>query len=178
MYVFYVVLIILSFAYAGFFPRYFIHVYEVGHRKIIGSFSIGIAGAIGLMIFMSMLPKENQTAKAFLLTLPVLVLGFSTGCALMAGLIGMNGGRYRFIAIIIFGGMSMVAEFIVPIYSTFVYSGVCLYGLGATLLSLGESMEPEKEEEAEEGEEDNTETDGMAKSVKRKKLNINWDDMD
>lgn len=133
---------------AGLFGRHFRHVYRVGRENIIKSFTIG--GGTGLAFFAlliflgSAVPEDRILYAIFLVVLPVLAISFATGCALLVGLAGLDGGRYRFPAILLVGGVILLADFYFPYISKTVTRAVLLYGLGASVLALSYPMTDEK----------------------------------
>ena len=171
--IFEIVIWILSLSFAGILPKYFIHIYDVGHRNIGKSLTTGFAAffVLGIIaIFGGSLIAENRKILALLLiTLPILVISFSTGCALIAGILGIDGGKSRFFAITIVAGALIAIEYFFHFKPTFMYSGVMLFGLGASILAIVYPMEvtcPIEEE---------TETGNNEKRVERKKLDLDWD---
>jgi len=145
-----ILLIILSLAAAGIFRKYFLHVYKVGHENMLKSFSIGFSAVfiLGLIVsFGKISVPEGRVIYLMLLgVLPVIISGYATGCALIAGLAGLDGGRHRFIAITLVGGASTFAISFFPLGGNFIFAGVFMYGLGACLLAF---TFPVADEEAE-----------------------------
>lgn len=142
------VMILVSLLAAGLFGRQFRHVYRVGRENIIKSFTIG--GGAGLAFFILLIfigtaiPEGRILYAVFLVVLPVLAISFSTGCSLLAGLAGLDGGRYRFTAIFLVGAVVLLADFFFPYISKTVTRAVLLYGIGASVLSLSYPMAEEE----------------------------------
>lgn len=142
------VMIVVALLAAGLFGRHFRHVYRVGRENVIKSFTIG--GGTGLAFFVlliflgSAVPEDRILYAIFLVVLPVLAISFSTGCALLVGLAGLDGGRYRFPAILLVGGVILLADFYFPYISKTVTRAVLLYGLGASVLALSYPMTDEE----------------------------------
>lgn len=138
--IFEIILIILSLAAAGIFRKYFLHVYKVGRENMLKSFSIGFSAVFIFGLIASLgrvsVPEGRVIYLLLLFVLPVIISGYATGCALIAGLAGLDGGRYRFIAITLVGGASAFAISYFPIGGTFIFGGVFVYGLGACLLAF------------------------------------------
>lgn len=138
------IMIVVSLLAAGLFGRQFRHVYRVGRENVIKSFTIG--GGTGLAFFVLLIfigtaiPEDRILYAIFLVVLPVLAISFSTGCALLVGLAGLDGGRYRFAAILLVGGVVLLADFFFPYISKTVTRAVLLYGIGASVLALSYPM--------------------------------------
>jgi len=81
-------------------------------------------------------PEKRLLYAIFLVILPILAISFSTGCALIAGLAGLDGGRYRMAAILLVGGAVLAADVYFPYISKVITRAVLLYGLGASALAL------------------------------------------
>ncbi|HCC46681.1 MAG TPA: hypothetical protein DEQ38_00960 [Elusimicrobia bacterium] len=141
------VIVLASLLVAGLFGRQFRHVYRVGHENIIRSFVYG--GGVGAGFFLLMLligaavPEGRLLFAIFMVVLPVLAVGFSTGSALLAGLAGLDGGRYRFLAILLAGGAVLAADVFFPYISKVITRAALLYGLGASALALQHPLEEE-----------------------------------
>lgn len=145
--IFNIILILASLAAAAIFPRYFRHVYKVGHEDIIKSFSVGMAALFCVWVLMLVghfaIPKGRQAIAVIVLLSPVMLAAFSTGYALIFGLAGLDGGKNRFLAILVVGGAAAFAEAFFVVYGKFISDGVFIYGLGACLLSFHYPMEEE-----------------------------------
>lgn len=143
------ILILFSLLAAGVFPRQFKHVYRVGRENIIKSFGFGAGAGVGFFILVLVIgaavPEKRLLYALFLVILPVLAISFSTGCALIAGLAGLDGGRYRFAAILMVGGAVLLADVYFPYISKVITRAVLLYGLGASALALQSPVVEEDE---------------------------------
>ena len=171
--IFEIVILILSLSFAGIFPKYFIHIYNVGHRNMGKSLTTGFAAffVLGISaVFGGVVIAENRKTLALLLILlPILVITFSTGCALIAGILGIDGRKSRFFAITIVAGALIAAEYFTHLKLNFMYGGVMLYGLGASILAMLYPMEVTYPVEEDTGTGNNEER------VERKNLDIDWD---
>ncbi|MEI7527955.1 MAG: hypothetical protein WCK76_03335 [Elusimicrobiota bacterium] len=145
-----ILLVLASLAVAAAFPKYFMHVYKVGHSEIGKSFTVGVAacGAVWVLalVLSFMIPAGRQTMALMLLGFPLLLVCNSTGYALIAGLAGIDGGKHRFLAIILAGGATVAAEAFLPIGGRYISRGVFLYGIGACVLALQREMQEEDQE--------------------------------
>ncbi|OGR66432.1 MAG: hypothetical protein A2X31_07105 [Elusimicrobia bacterium GWB2_63_22] len=138
------ILILVAVALAGIFKKYFLHVYRVGNAHALKSLGYGLGGLLLLWVFIfatSPLPPGARGPVIIAFVLPVLLVSFTAGSALMAGLAGLDGERYRLQAILLAGLVSMAAEYFLPIGGRLVYSAVFIYGLGASALSLQYPLE-------------------------------------
>lgn len=138
------ILILVALALAGAFKRYFLHVYRVGHANIVKSLGYGLGGLLAIWLFFFALTLFTWVlpAKALgILLLPVLLVSFAAGCALLAGLAGIDAAEYRFPAILAAGLVSMAAEYFLPVGGRIVYSAIFIYGLGASVLALQYPLE-------------------------------------
>ena len=123
------ILILVAVALAGIFKKYFLHVYRVGNAHALKSLGYGLGGLLLLWVFIfatSPLPPGARGPVIIAFVLPVLLVSFTAGSALMAGLAGL---------------VSMAAEYFLPIGGRLVYSAVFIYGLGASALSLQYPLE-------------------------------------
>lgn len=145
------ILIVISLAAAGIFRKYFIHIYRVGHENVIKSLAISFFGGAAIVFLIrtlsNMVPEGRTLFFVLAFLLPVVVTLFSTGCALIAGLTGLiDGGKHRFVAIILVGTASFIATEFFPIGGTFILGGVMAYGLGATILAFAYPIADEEVE--------------------------------
>jgi len=149
------ILIVVSLLAAGLFGRQFRHVYRVGRENIIKSFSFGLGAGLAFFLLVLVIgaavPEKRLLYAIFLIVLPILAISFSTGCALIAGLAGLDGGRYRFAAILLVGAAVLLADVFFPYISKVITRAVLLYGLGASALALQYPM-AEDEAPAEPGQ--------------------------
>ncbi|OIO02971.1 MAG: hypothetical protein AUJ51_05180 [Elusimicrobia bacterium CG1_02_56_21] len=138
-------LILAAFAAAAVFSRKLLHVYKVGRENVIKSFSIGITALFGVWALMLAgkfaVPEGRKGLAIFAGLLPIILIGFTTGCTLIAGLAGLDGGKRRFLAILLVGGSSALTEAFFPIGGKTIFTAVFLYGLGASILALQYPME-------------------------------------
>ncbi len=138
------VMIVVSLLAAGLFGRHFRHVYRVGRENIIKSFSIGAGAGVAFFLLLLLIgtavPENRILYAIFLVVLPVLAISFSTGCALLVGLAGLDGGKYRFTGILLVGAVVLLADFVFPYISKTVTRAVLLYGIGASVLALSYPM--------------------------------------
>ncbi len=169
-----ITIVILSLGLAGIFRERFIHVYKIGHRNIIKSFIIGIGALVVVWLLMVLIKFVVDEARVYVLMfiLPIALVSFSTGCALMAGLIGIDGEKNRFIGIIIISSLAMIFGLISFAGGKFFCAVIFIYGLGGSILSLFHFMEHDDEETDINVNEEETDE---PQEVKKKEPNINWD---
>ncbi len=138
------ILTLVALALAGVFKKYFLHVYRVGNSHILKSLGYGLGGLLLLWVFIfatSPLPPGARGGAIIAFVLPVLLVSFTAGSALMAGLAGLDVEQYKFPAILLTGLVSMAAEYFLPIGGRLIYSAVFIYGLGASVLALQYPLE-------------------------------------
>ncbi len=142
-----VAMIVLALAGAAIFRRQVVHVYKVGHEDVIKSLSLGCGAGFALALIGklagSMLPESKALLVLFAFLLPAAMVGFTTGCGLIAGLTGFDGGEGRFLSILVVGGAAAFASNFFPVGGGFIYAGISAYGLGASILALQCPMEDE-----------------------------------
>lgn len=141
------ILIVVSLLVAAIFGRQLRHVYRVGRENIIKSFGFGLGAGLAFFVLMLVIgvavPEKRILYAVFLIVLPVLGISFSTGCALIAGLAGLDGGKSRFAAILLIGAAVLLADIFYPYISKVITRAVLLYGLGASVLALQYPIEDE-----------------------------------
>lgn len=133
------ILTLAALAIAGIFKKYFLHVYRTGHAHVFKSLACGLGGLLVVWIFIfatSPLPPGARGSAIIAFVLPVLLVSFAAGSALMAGLAGLDVEQYKFPAILLTGLVSMAAEYFLPVGGRLLYSAVFVYGLGASVLAL------------------------------------------
>lgn len=138
------ILTLAALALAGIFKKYFLHVYRTGSAHVFKSLACGLGSLLVLWIFIfatSPLPPGARGGAIIAFVLPVLLISFAAGSALMAGLAGLDVEQYKFPAILLTGLVSMAAEYFLPIGGRLLYSAVFIYGLGASVLALQYPLE-------------------------------------
>lgn len=145
-----IIIIVLSLIFAAIFKKYFSHIYRTGHDNLIKSFVWGGVSAFIFFIFlMLVVSRSSETGglvKLIVLLFPFMAVGFSTGSALLLGIIGLGGGATRYLAILIVGGAVLVADQAFPFIGKTIFRAVFFYGMGATVLSF---FTPVQEESAD-----------------------------
>ena len=144
-----IVIVVLSLIFAAVFKKYFNHIYRTGHENLIKSFVWGVVSAILFFIFLILVIFRSSEAgwflKLMILLYPFMAIGFATGAALLLGIIGLGGGKTRYLAILIMGGAMTLADQTIPFIGKTLFKGVFFYGMGATLLSFFTPMKEEEE---------------------------------